>query len=385
MAYVKIMYQNSPSTATPINAENLNHMDNQIALNDQRLTTLEGAHVSSFNGRTGAVTPESGDYDINQIVASDGQEGYIPVWRNRGTEQEPDWGFEMEEQGGSGHEILDADGTAMAQEDAMQFLDSFLSDDSTNGKTIVENIKEVDPADYDSTTDEGIIVCDDGNDVPIGEIEEDVVSVTADGVKTYSELLNELYTLIDSTKLTDSSYIPLGNKWFKFGRIVGGGYYFATSAGDTSAEYNDTIAIRQTNSNYVTANVTYSSGVWSITNNSSTIPSNGTVIYLHYGTSSGIVELNTDARHCMMSDGVTSVEQKIDNLIKVKIASGTTNSDGALEAYTDITPYSRVIAVRSKSANRVCLDNGSGWVLFKSTTSLSALVNDSVECYVYYM
>ena len=68
MAYTKIGYQNSPSTATPLNAENLNHMDEQIYENDQRLTALEGAHVSSFNGRTGAVASAKGDYNIGQIA-----------------------------------------------------------------------------------------------------------------------------------------------------------------------------------------------------------------------------------------------------------------------------------------------------------------------------
>ena len=266
MAYVKILYQDSPSTATPLNAQNLNHMDDGIAENDRRLNELATAGVvNTFNGRTGNVTSEKGDYDINQIVASDGQEGYIPVWRNNGTEQEPDWGFEMESvsgggglgtcnsvdmafayvvtpstdfsiteglylsvifsnnftydgvhtlrlsidgvgydvkingqnptasviyvksgdagifvfdgtyfqligTSGGGHIIYTQEGSNMPQESGLQFADAFLTDDSVNGRTIVENIKEVDPADYASTTDEGIIVSDDGDDALIGPV-----------------------------------------------------------------------------------------------------------------------------------------------------------------------------------------------------------------------
>lgn len=40
--------------------------------------------VASFNGRTGAVTPESGDYDITDISATGGSEGQIPMVDSNG-------------------------------------------------------------------------------------------------------------------------------------------------------------------------------------------------------------------------------------------------------------------------------------------------------------
>lgn len=140
MAYTKIVFQNSPSTATPLNAENLNHMDDQIALNDQRLTEIETSYVKSFKGRKGEVVPEYGDYNIGQIAPLTGaQVGQVPVVVNHGTEQDPELVFEMGAGGGGGHSIIDSEGSTMPQEDKMQFVGLSVSDDSENGKTIIEH------------------------------------------------------------------------------------------------------------------------------------------------------------------------------------------------------------------------------------------------------
>lgn len=52
---------------------------------------------------------------------------------------------------------------------------------------------------------------------PASRITHESVSVTADGVKTYKSLMNELYALVDQTKLTPRSYMlninPSGNKY----------------------------------------------------------------------------------------------------------------------------------------------------------------------------
>jgi len=45
--------------------------------------------------------------------------------------------------GSGGHTIQNSAGTDLPQEDKMQFVDSHVSDDSTNGRTVVENVKEV--------------------------------------------------------------------------------------------------------------------------------------------------------------------------------------------------------------------------------------------------
>lgn len=212
--------------------------------------------------------------------------------------------FQLIGTSGGGHVIQNQSGNAMAQEDAMQFADAFVSDDSINGRTIVENIKEVLPADYDSTTDEGIIVCDDGNDVPIGEIDEDVVSVTADGVKTYRQLLNDLFQLIDYSLVTP------------FAKLVINGRTILTLVDRVTTLYRFSGETTVDNSNIDTQFISISSAnsLCMVTNNntpeniSSNILSAGVTITLYYGASSSIINLLTDARHCMMSDGITSVE-----------------------------------------------------------------------------
>ena len=306
MAYTKIIFQNSPSTATPLNAQNLNHMDDQIALNDQRLTEIETSYVKSFKGRTGDVVPEKGDYDINQIVASDGQDGYIPVWRNSGTEQDPDWGFEMEEMGGSGHEILDADGTSMAQEDSLQFADSFVSDDDVNGRTVVENIKEVLPADYDSTTDEGIIVCDDGEDAVIHPSSEDYVEVTADGTKIYGTLLNELYALIDFNKVSKNAILTLNGLIYNPIIVQNDGCYFSRTGIDNNLPAVYEIGVRESNSYY---NYYQNNQYTNRTND--TVPV-GTKLTLYYGNKKATVDLQTTANRCLLTDGETTVADVVE-------------------------------------------------------------------------
>ena len=311
MAYVKILYQDSPSTATPMNAQNLNHMDDQIALNDQRLTEIETSYVKSFKSRTGDVGPEKGDYDINQINATDGQDGYVPVWRNSGTEQEPNWGFEMEAQGGAGHVLVDSDGNDMPSEDRMQFADAFLSDDDVNGKTVVENIKEVLPADYDSTTDEGIIVTDDGDDALIGPASDDKVEVTADGVKTYGQLFNELYAEIDATKLSEASYIEFLDSYYRLVLVRSSKYYFERTVNLNTHLYADTIQVGSSDSKIV---------IWDIKSNgntqsdiSSTVSTIGEKITLYYGNKKATVDLQTTANRCVTSDG-GNVQQKLDSI-----------------------------------------------------------------------
>lgn len=313
MAYIKTVYQDSPSTATPLNAQHLNNAEDGIENNDRRITAIEGAYVSGFNGRTGAVAPADNDYNIGQIAPLSGaQVGQVPVVVNHGTEQDPELVFEMGAGGGGGHSIIDSEGNTMPQESAMQFADSFVSDDDVNGKTIVENIKEhTTKADYDQATEDGFHVIDDGNDVPIGEIEEDYVEVTADGVKTYGQLLNELYALIDLNKVTINSVITMSdyNTIWRINRDSTFPLEFLWWNFNAQSPYTDTYRLEiSSNSVYEIIN---SSGHVPVT---TIVPTNGTVISLHYGSSSGIVELNTDARHCMMSDGVTSVEQKIDGL-----------------------------------------------------------------------
>ena len=403
MAYVKILYQDSPSTATPLNAQNLNHMDDQIAENDRRLNELATAGVvNTFNSRTGNVTSEKGDYDINQIVSSDGQDGFIPVWRNSGTEQEPDWGFEMEAvsgggglgtcnsvdmafayvvtpstdfsiteglylsvifsnnftydgvhtlrlsidgvgydvkingqnptasviyvksgdagifvfdgtyfqligTSGGGHIIYTQEGSNMPQESGLQFADAFLTDDSVNGRTVVENIKEVAPADYASTTDEGIIVTDDGDDALIGPVSDDKVEVEAN-TDTWTTLLNKLFSALDITKINNESYLNIDSNYFKCS-YKSSYVEFITSSQGTSASnsYSRRIALVNNGSVYTVCAL---DGTY--TDISSQTVTDGTKITLYYGNRKATVDLQTTAERCLLPDGETTVADVVD-------------------------------------------------------------------------
>lgn len=340
MAYVKIIYQNSPSTATPINAENLNHMDDGIAENDRRLNELATAGVvNTFNGRTGNVTSEKGDYDIAQIAPTNGAtEGQIPILTNVGTEEEPVLEFQMQDVPSSGHVIQNASGTDMAQEDAMQFPDSFVSDDNVNGRTVVENIKECQSTNLASMGD-GIIITTDEEDIPIGEIEEDYVEVTADGEKTRAQLLTELNALIDWTKITENSYIKFGNDIYRV--MVPSVKIFMTSAVSISILYETLLDLKNNLSQQFAIS---SSGNITFTDKSSNQPSNGTKITLYYGSSVATVNLQTDARHCMMSDGETSVESLLDSNVAIwnGAVANVTDSNAVTMVKPDGTEVSAV-------------------------------------------
>lgn len=309
MAYTKIIFQNSPSTATPINAQNLNHMDDQIALNDQRLTELEGAHVSSFNGRTGAVAPESGDYNISQIAPLSGaQVGQVPVVVNVGTEEDPELKFAMGAGGGGGHVIQNASGTDMPQESAMQFPDSHVSDDSINGRTVVENVKEVASADYSSETEDGMYLIPDGEGAVIEPASDDKVEVTADGVKTYATLLNELYSKIDSTKLSKESYIYLFDSFYVINAIRNNIYYFCRALNLNTHLYEGTIQVGSSGSRIVEWDIT--AGGNTQNDVSTTKPTSEEKITLYYGNKKATVDLQTTANRCLLNSGQT-VEAKV--------------------------------------------------------------------------
>lgn len=51
--------------------------------------------------------------------------------------------------GGSGHTILNDAGTPLAQEDDLQFVGTYVSDDSTNSKTVVPIIRSMQQAEFD--------------------------------------------------------------------------------------------------------------------------------------------------------------------------------------------------------------------------------------------
>lgn len=75
MAYTKINWQNSPSAETPINADNLNHMDDQIAKNEQKISELETEVDDLGDGKVS----KSGD-TIRGRLTIDQQSGNSGLW-----------------------------------------------------------------------------------------------------------------------------------------------------------------------------------------------------------------------------------------------------------------------------------------------------------------
>ena len=143
MSYVpsyntRINWENEPSTASPINETNLNKMDYALYQHDQalqgqdsRISTLEGeSKVTSFKGRTGAVTPADNDYTIAQIKAT-GTAGQVPTLNSQGK-------LEMADVPESGHEIVNPSGTSMPPRSKMKFMGNVsVSDDSANDQTVI--------------------------------------------------------------------------------------------------------------------------------------------------------------------------------------------------------------------------------------------------------
>jgi hypothetical protein len=248
------------------------------------------------------------------------------------------------DRGSNGHIIVDSSGSQLASENSLQFADSHVSDDSTNGRTVIENIKEhTTKADYENATEDGIHVIDDGNDVPIGTPSEDYVEVTADGVKTYGALLNELYALMDVSKLSECSYLTDGSAILRY-VIKGSGFYRFTAMSDSDGTYTYEIIYRLNSAQsdiYVWR--FKENGSILVTSYTNTVASSGTKITLYYGTSSTVINLKTDANYCQYDEN-TTVKQAIDNNIYYEDITASTNADG----YADIrnsAPIDKTFAV----------------------------------------
>ena len=84
--------------------------------------------------------------DLDDVSISSPSNGQVLKYNS----QTEEWENANESGGGSGgHTILDNDGTALAQEDDLQFAGTYSEDDSTNGKTVVNITREMTQAAYD--------------------------------------------------------------------------------------------------------------------------------------------------------------------------------------------------------------------------------------------
>ena len=213
--------------------------------------------------------------------------------------------------GSGGHTIQNASGVNMPQENTMQFTDSHVSDDSTNEKTVIENIKSVTEAQFESATEDGLYDVD-VEGAEIGEISEDYVEVTADGVKTYGQLLNELYTSIDYSKITYNSKIQDNLYVYNISRYPSNSLVFTCTRKENEFAYRITVFQLSSSStvdeyrNHTTAGMT-------ATSYTDTVPTSGTKITLYYGNDKAVVDLQTTANRCLY-DSNTTVKQKLDEI-----------------------------------------------------------------------
>lgn len=211
----------------------------------------------------------------------------------------------------AGHKIVDAGGTQLAHKQKMQFVDANVYNTSgDNGETIIENVKEVASADYSSETEDGMYLIPDGEGAVIGPASDDVVEVTADGNKTYGQLLYEIYTdaKFDATKLNENSYIVITSSYynytntFRFEQISSGKYRFVLPIlveGQSSSEIISLVL--GSTCSYVSYDTTYH-------DNTNIKPDSSHTITLYYGNKKAVVDLQTTANRCWMGDGETSVE-----------------------------------------------------------------------------
>lgn len=213
--------------------------------------------------------------------------------------------------GGAGHTIVNPSGTEMDQEDKLQFMDAGVADDSTNGKTKVSIVREMTKAQYDTLSEterKGVIRTTDEPDIVIGDVVDDKVEVEATTQTTFSALLNELWTKLDITKVSETSCIRMNTDYFVPRRVQNNWLIFSGFRVSNTHAYYETISLEPNNSALYLATYTKSSGSWTI-EEETTSPST-TKITLYYGTKSAPIELTTDAEHCMMSDG-ESVESAV--------------------------------------------------------------------------
>lgn len=209
------------------------------------------------------------------------------------------------EGGSGGHTIEDQDGIALTQQPNMKFADSFVTNDSVGEATVVENIKEHTTAsDYENATEDGIHVIDDGDDAVIGAVSDDYVEVTADGKKTRSQLYNELFALIDISKVSYFSKL-VASGWVKPVEFYSSTQIICATITtvDGTATYSQSDYLQASGSEGYWRNIT-NSGVTS-GNRGSDIVSNGTKIQFYYGNKKAVVDLQTTANRCLLNSGQT--------------------------------------------------------------------------------
>ena len=116
---------------------------------------------------------------------------------------------------------------------------------------------------------------------PASRITHESVSVTADGVKTYRQILNELYALIDYGKLNYNSALNVGTAWYRLQNInASNETIFVCNLGGVTNIFQATLNIRETSSEYY--NATVNNGGFTATDRSANVPTSGIEFTVYY-------------------------------------------------------------------------------------------------------
>lgn len=232
------------------------------------------------------------------------------------------------------------------------------------------NAREKTYAQYQQLTDaqkKGVIIVD---DYPIPE-ESDSVSITADGVKNWATLLNELNSLIDRDKVGFSTCLSADGHIF---RLVSGGaaLYFDAMNNLNSGAYNLCIKL-SSNSTYTTWEVK-SSGNNYIDNSTTGVPTSGAVITLIYDYYKNL-DIHTEylAKNCMLTGG-GNVE---DDLCKIYsftvVLSSQTWTQSAGGIY--YIPYASAFSV--PDATTIMAVSIFGWDTIRATDVITPYISSN--------
>ena len=101
------------------------------------------------------------------------------------------------------------------------------------------------------------------------------VSVIADGVKTYQQVLNSLFALLDTTKITYNSYMKYGNYIYRLTLIMTGLYQFTVASIASSNTFIQKISVSASSGCERMSGSTF-------TDLTSQVPTNGATFTIYY-------------------------------------------------------------------------------------------------------
>lgn len=109
-----------------------------------------------------------------------------------------------------GRDIQKPSGTAMTKRRIVQFADNHLSDDSTNGKTVVETLKPVTSADFETETEDGFYFITDEDEQPLTADDIPYDSTHSVGDMLDMEVLNGISVVSNNATVMNSECYRIG-------------------------------------------------------------------------------------------------------------------------------------------------------------------------------